>query len=72
MYVVVVGNLARIVGPFPDRASARAYADRFDITAEAYDPGRWEGYSVTIVALTAAPASGATAERQREAARLNR
>lgn len=55
MYVVVLGNLARVVGPFADYRAAAAYADRFDIMSDAYDPGRWRDYSVQIVALDKPP-----------------
>ena len=52
-YVVVVGNMARIFGPFNSLAEAQAYVERFDIMSFNYNSGRFEHYSVTIVALSA-------------------
>lgn len=52
MYVIVIGNLVRVIGPFATKAEADAYADRFDIMSENYNPGRWGNYSVSVVPLT--------------------
>lgn len=45
-YIVVIGNLAHIVGPFDTRREAEAYADSI-----MYSSGRWAGYSVNVAAI---------------------
>lgn len=52
MYAVVIGNLVRVFGPFPNERAAYAFAKQFDIGAEEYNPGRWKNYGVSVVPLT--------------------
>ncbi len=49
MYVIVLGNLAKMIGPFATNDEAAAYAERFDMFSDAYDPGRWKDYTVQII-----------------------
>ena len=46
MYVVIIGNQTRVVGPFPSYTEAQAYID----SVVAYDQ-RWNGYSTSIARL---------------------
>lgn len=46
-YVIVIGNLVRVIGPFATRADAKAY-----IEARINTVPQWRGYTTEVVPLT--------------------
>lgn len=44
-YIVVIGNLAHVIGPFNSRREADMYASTIE------DNPRWFGYSVTVTVI---------------------
>ena len=44
MFIVVIGNMALVGGPFPTRAAANSWRDN-------HTGGKWAGYTFDVVAL---------------------
>lgn len=49
-YVVVIGNMSKVFGPY-DYADAAAIVARYTPGSGTYAPGRWDGYSVQLARL---------------------
>lgn len=59
-YVVIVGNMSRIVGPFPTKVEANLHVEHLATLP------RWSGYSFTVARLDAPDSTSpviSTAER---------